>query len=125
MATLPSSGIGERFELRGELGSGTNSVVYRVHDRLRGRDVALKVLTTSGGRELYRFKREFRALVDLAHPNLVTLHELYTSGDQWMFTMELVEGTPFTRFVRPAGERRADTENTAPTVVSPLRLRSS
>jgi eukaryotic-like serine/threonine-protein kinase len=92
---------GDRFELRGELGSGGMGVVYRVVDRVRGREVALKTLKGSGGRELYRFKREFRSLADLAHPNLVALHELYTVGDEWMFTMELVDGVPFNRWVRP------------------------
>src|SRR5688500_17106645 len=76
-------------------------VVYRVLDRARNREVALKTLKGSGGRELYRFKREFRSLADLAHPNLVALHELYTVGDEWMFTMELVDGVPFNRWVRP------------------------
>src|SRR5688572_23136042 len=76
-------------------------VVYRVLDRVRGRELALKTLKGQGGRELYRFKREFRALADLAHPNLVTLHELYTVGEEWMFTMELIDGIPFNRWVRP------------------------
>jgi hypothetical protein len=76
-------------------------VVYRVLDRVRGREVALKTLKGTGGRELYRFKREFRSLADLAHPNLIQLHELYTVGDEWMFTMELVDGVPFNRWVRP------------------------
>jgi eukaryotic-like serine/threonine-protein kinase len=91
----------DRFELRGELGAGGMGIVYRVLDRARTREVALKTLKTTGGREIYRFKREFRALADLSHPNLVALYELYTVGDDWMFTMELVDGVPFNRWVRP------------------------
>jgi hypothetical protein len=83
-------------------------VVHRVLDRARGREVALKTLKVPGGRELYRFKREFRALADLVHPNLVALHELYTVGDQWMFTMELVDGVPFDQWVRPPAEGGGD-----------------
>ncbi|HUQ02689.1 MAG TPA: protein kinase [Kofleriaceae bacterium] len=98
---LPSTSDGERFDVRGKLGSGGNGVVYRVHDRVRGAEVALKTLTATGGRELYRFKREFRSLVDLAHPNLVTLHELHTYGDEWLFTMELIDGVSFHEHVRP------------------------
>ncbi len=93
-----------RYELRGELGSGGMGVVHRVLDRVRGREVALKVLRATEGRDLFRFKREFRALADLVHPNLVALHELTTDGREWMFAMELVEGVPFSTWV--AGDER-------------------
>ncbi|MCB9561208.1 MAG: protein kinase [Kofleriaceae bacterium] len=90
-----------RFDLRDRLGAGAVGEVFRVHDRERECDVALKTVRAPSGRELYRFKREFRALADLAHPNLVQLHELYVVDDQWMFTMELVDGTPLLDRVRP------------------------
>src|SRR5688572_21882432 len=77
-------------------------VVYRAFDRVLGREVALKMVRHATGRDLYRFKREFRLLADLVHPNLVGLHELYTDGSEWFFTMELVEGVPFIAWVRPA-----------------------
>ena len=51
-------------------------------------------------RALYRFKREFRLLADLADPNLASLHELFASDDRWFFTMELVDGVDFLTFVR-------------------------
>jgi tRNA A-37 threonylcarbamoyl transferase component Bud32 len=92
----------DRFEMRGPLGTGGNGVVHRVFDRVRRREVALKSLINPAGRELYRFKREFRALADLTHPNLASLYELYTVGDEWMFTMELVAGCNFLEHVRPA-----------------------
>jgi len=101
---LASPQAADRFELRGQLGSGGMGVVYRVFDRMRNREIALKTLKGSGGRELYRFKREFRALADLSHPNLVALYELYTVNDEWMFTMELVDGVPFNKWVRPTLE---------------------
>jgi eukaryotic-like serine/threonine-protein kinase len=106
--SLADTQAGDRFELRGQLGSGGMGVVYRVFDRARGREVALKTLKHTGGREIYRFKREFRALADLSHPNLVGLHELWTVGEDWMFTMELVDGVPFSRWVRPTPPAAAD-----------------
>ena len=91
----------ERFVVQGQLGAGGMGVVYRVLDRVHQRQVALKTLKTQGARDLYRFKREFRALCDLAHPNLCQLHELHTTGDEWFFTMELVRGVGFVDWVRP------------------------
>jgi eukaryotic-like serine/threonine-protein kinase len=99
-APAPVLGAG-RFEVRGTLGAGGAGVVYRAFDRQLQREVALKLLRTASGRDLYRFKREFRALADIVHPNLVTLHELHASGGEWFFTMELVEGVAFIDFVRP------------------------
>ena len=90
-----------RFDMRGSLGAGGMGTVYRAFDRRIGREVALKMLRQVTGRDLYRFKREFRSLADIAHPNLVALHELHTTGDQWFFTMELLEGVPFCEWVRP------------------------
>ena len=106
--------LAERFEVRALLGSGGMGSVHRVLDRARGHEVALKVLESAGGRELYRFKREFRLLADIVHPNVVRLHELYTAGDAWMFTMELVEGVPFHRWVRPVELEPEDDELTRP-----------
>src|SRR5688572_12561090 len=91
----------ERFEIRGRLGSGGMGVVYRAFDRQRGIEVALKTMRHASGRDLYRFKREFRALADLVHPNLVTLYELHTVGGDWFLTMELVDGVSFIDWLRP------------------------
>ena len=84
-----------RFEVRGTLGTGGAGVVYRAFDKQLKREVALKMLRQASGRDLYRFKREFRALADIVHPNLVTLHELQADDGDWFFTMELVLGVDF------------------------------
>src|SRR5512138_3772528 len=104
--TVPVFGAG-RFEDRGTLGAGGAGVVYRAFDRQLQREVALKLLRQASGRDLYRFKREFRALADIVHPNLIALHELHAVGGDWYFTMELVEGVSFIDWVRPgrAGSR--------------------
>lgn len=99
----PVFGAG-RFEVRGTLGAGGAGVVYRAFDRQLQREVALKLLRQASGRDLYRFKKEFRALADIVHPNLVALHELHATGGDWYFTMELVEGVSFIDWVRPSGE---------------------
>ena len=77
------------------LGTGGMGSVYLVYDNQLEAEVALKTLNLTSGADLYRFKREFRALADLKHPNLVTLYELISEGPLWFFTMEYVPGSPF------------------------------
>src|SRR6267378_5385068 len=111
---------GGRFELRGTLGAGGAGVVYRAFDHQLQREVALKLLRRASGRDLYRFKREFRALADIVHPNLVTLHELHAAGGDWYFTMELVEGVSFLDWVRPARAQVGPTRTRADIAATPL-----
>jgi serine/threonine protein kinase len=102
-----------RFRLLRRIGQGGMGTVYEASDSERGGAVALKVLTRREASGIRRFKREFRSLVPLIHPNLVRLHELFAETSHWYFTMELVDGVPFDRWVRVDGE------------VDPARLRSA
>jgi hypothetical protein len=77
------------------LGTGGMGSVHLVFDEQLGAQVALKTLNLATGTDLYRFKREFRALADTKHPNLVTLYELISEGPLWFFTMEYIPGLPF------------------------------
>ena len=89
----------DRFKVIRLLGSGSMGTVYLVFDRQLGMEVALKLLDLWDGMDLYRFKGEFRALADIKHPNLATLHELIGEGPLWFFTMEYVAGVPFDHFL--------------------------
>ncbi|WNG49375.1 protein kinase [Archangium minus] len=92
-----------RFQVRRPLGSGAFGSVYEVFDKHYNTVVALKLLNELRPSVLYRFKQEFRLLADRAHPNLVTLYELHSEGEQWFFTMEYVEGSHFGDYVRGTG----------------------
>ena len=93
----------ERFAIKRRLGAGSFGVVYEAFDQETNSTVALKVLHQAlfqeSGEALYRFKREFRALADVTHPNLISLYELISDGEQWFFTMELVRGINFLDYV--------------------------
>jgi serine/threonine protein kinase len=94
----------QRYALRGTLGQGAMGTVYRAYDHSRKIEVALKTLGAVDASCLYQFKREFRALSDVLHPNLVLLYELAAQDDQWFFTMELIDGVDFLAHVRPGQE---------------------
>jgi hypothetical protein len=70
-----------RFSILGKLGAGGFGTVYRAYDHEQNATVALKVLHVADAETLYGFKREFRALADISHPNLVTLYELISDGE--------------------------------------------
>jgi len=94
-----------RFRPLALLGRGSMGVVYRVHDQEMGTDVALKTLAVRDPGELYRLKNEFRSLAGVIHPNLVELYELFVDEQQCFFTMELVDGVDFIKYVRRDADR--------------------
>jgi len=96
----PTFDAGDRFEVRRQLGSGGMGVVYEAYDRELHALVALKTLHHTEGPWLARFKREFRTMHDLAHPNLVTLGEFFDGPTDPFFSMELVRGVDFLAYVR-------------------------
>ena len=63
----------QRFGLVRPLGEGANGAVFLAIDRETGEQVALKKLFKLDQKSVLRFKREFRALADIHHPNLVKL----------------------------------------------------
>jgi len=90
----------QRFEVLSRLGAGGMGVVYEVFDRDTHQRAALKTLSAKNAEMLLRFKEEFRTLQNIEHPNLVTLGELFEERGQWFFTMELVDGVNYVRYVR-------------------------
>ena len=88
------------YEILGELGRGGMGIVYRAFDHRLGQIVALKTLKHRDPGLVYRFKREFRTVADISHPNLATLHELVSDGRDSYLAMELVDGVNFLEFIR-------------------------
>jgi eukaryotic-like serine/threonine-protein kinase len=108
-----------RFAVHRLLGRGGFGAVYECYDRAQERLIALKLLRRRDSGFLYRFKREFRALVDIRHPNVVELYELFSENGRWFFTMELIRGVTFLQYI--AGEGAAQEARTYPCAVARLR----
>ncbi len=92
-----------RFRVLRRLGVGSFGVVWLVRDLASGADVALKTLPAGRPDLVYRLKREFRALADLRHENLVSFYELFATEEECFFTMEYVPGETFLEYVRRDG----------------------
>jgi eukaryotic-like serine/threonine-protein kinase len=87
--------ISGRYELEELVGSGGMSSVYRAHDRLLERTVALKILHeqfTSDDAYVERFRREARAVAQLAHPNIVTVIDRGEQDGRQFIVFEYVDG---------------------------------
>jgi len=94
--------LSNRYRLDSELGRGGMGVVYRAHDTLLDRDVAVKLLGASNlsSDSRARLLREARAAARLNHPNIVLVHDAGEAdptpasgaGGVPFVVMELVEG---------------------------------
>jgi serine/threonine protein kinase len=87
--------IAERYELEELVGSGGMSSVYKAHDRLLERNVALKILHdqyTSDDEFVERFKREARTVAQLSHPNIVTVIDRGEDGGHQLIVFVYFDG---------------------------------
>jgi serine/threonine protein kinase len=82
----------DRYQVVRRIGAGGMGVVYEADDLERGQKVALKTIANPDVEKVYQLKREFRALADLSHPNLVALYDLVVATGSCFFTMELLDG---------------------------------
>jgi serine/threonine protein kinase len=92
----------DRYELEELVGSGGMSSVYRAHDRLLDRTVALKILHERHLQEpeyVERFRREARSAAVLSHPNIVTVIDRGEHGGQQFIVFEFVGGDNLKRLI--------------------------
>jgi len=83
------------YELLGEIGRGSVSVVHRARHRETGAVVALKVLKESDTHNpsyLNRFQQEARAASRLSHPNIVPVLDSGERDGAYYIAMSVVEG---------------------------------
>lgn len=93
---LPISRVG-RFYLTEKLGTGTNGTVYRGHDPVIDRDVAIKILggqlsISERKQREQQFINEARAAGRLSHPNIVTIFDASSEGGNTFIAMEFLPG---------------------------------
>ena len=88
--------LGGRYLLSGLLGAGGMAEVFLAHDRILGRDLALKVLKEHYAKDerfVGRFRREARSAAALNHPNVVQIYDQGRAEDgRYYIAMEYVPG---------------------------------
>jgi hypothetical protein len=105
--------LGDRYELRGLLAAGGMGQVWRGHDQLLGRSVAIKVLRseyTGDPLFLARFRGEAQHAAALSHPNIAAVYDygeepaIDGSGEHLAYlVMELVEGESLSALLARSG----------------------
>ena len=94
MALTPGTRLGPH-EIIASIGAGGMGEVYKARDTRLDRTVAIKVLPehlSENAEAKQRLEREARAVSDLNHPNICTLHDIGHENGVDYLVMEFLEG---------------------------------
>ncbi|MHB1245349.1 MAG: serine/threonine protein kinase [Sulfuriferula sp.] len=86
-----------RYEIAAEVGRGAMGTVYKAHDPLIERTVALKTIRIDLSHQAHqlfkeRFYREAKSAGRLNHPNIVTIYDVGETDGSAYIAMEYLEG---------------------------------
>jgi len=98
--------LSDRYEVEELVGTGGMSSVYRAHDRLLDRKVALKVLHQHYSEDedyVERFRREARAVAALSHPNIVTVIDRGEHAGRQFIVFEYIDGENLKALIQRRG----------------------
>jgi eukaryotic-like serine/threonine-protein kinase len=103
--------LADRYELEELVGTGGMSSVFKAHDRVLERNVAVKILHERYGEDeefVQRFRQEARAVAQLSHPNIVTVIDRGDDGGRQYIVFEYVEGENLKDLVARTGPLPVD-----------------
>jgi len=98
--------LSDRYEVEELVGTGGMSSVFRAHDRLLDRKVALKVLHQQYSEDeeyIERFRREARAVAALSHPNIVTVIDRGEHDGRQFIVFEYIDGENLKALIQRRG----------------------
>ncbi len=102
--------LGTRYQFVSRLGAGAFGEVYRVHDTMLERDVAVKRVRLDAFADAAQRKelrertiREAKVAAKLKHPYIVTIHDVVDRPDMSFIVMEFIEGRTLARLLKEQG----------------------
>ncbi|WP_033295210.1 serine/threonine-protein kinase [Amycolatopsis jejuensis] len=103
--------VAGRYRIGGKIGSGAMGAVWRAHDEVLGRTVAVKQLLLQPGLEEHeaedarqRTMREGRIAARLHHPNAITVFDVVTDDNgQPCLIMEYLDSTSLAQMLQEKG----------------------
>ena len=95
-----------QYKILAPIGEGGMGMVYRAHDTLLNREVAIKVLPPELARDrefVTRFRREAETAASLDHPHIVAIYNIGEQDGVHYLAMRLLEGQPLNQILKQSG----------------------
>ena len=92
-----------RYEIRETIGCGGMAWVFKAHDHLLNRDVAIKLLRDDMAADsefCAHFKNEAQAVAKLSHANIVSIYDVSRDPKLDYIVMELIEGVTLKQYMK-------------------------
>ncbi|QYR23702.1 Stk1 family PASTA domain-containing Ser/Thr kinase [Paenibacillus sp. sptzw28] len=103
--------LGGRYEIITRIGGGGMALVYKAHDILLNRNVAVKILRQQFVHDeefIRRFRREAQSAAALSHPNVVSIYDVGQEGETHYIVMEYVEGHNLNEIIQERAPLQAE-----------------
>ena len=101
--------LANRYSLIRRIGAGGMAAVYLAKDEVLNREVAVKRLHADSPEDaVRRFRREAQLAAGLSHPNLVTVFDAFSEGDDLIVVMEYIPGSDLSKLIRDRPPRREE-----------------
>jgi eukaryotic-like serine/threonine-protein kinase len=106
VSTKPQTLVGARYRLERQIGAGATARVWVAFDQVLERRVAIKMLAgaiDADSAHIERFRREARAVANLAHPHIVTVLDSGEHDGMPFIVLEYVDGETLKERIQRVG----------------------
>lgn len=94
--------LSDRYNVLDKIGTGGMAMVYKAHDKVLDRDVAIKILRDvleDNDEIVSNFIKEARSSASLVHPNVVSVYDVCEYEGLNYMVMELVDGITLKKYI--------------------------